>query len=70
MKRWKILTQRRSGWSVRFVVGRPGFIPFVESYQKTLKNDIHSFPAWRSAFRGGYGGEAGKFAFCIFEQGT
>ena len=26
-----------------------GFIPYVESYQKTLKNGIHSFPAWRSA---------------------
>ena len=26
-----------------------GFIPLVESYQKTLKNGIHSFPAWRSA---------------------
>ena len=28
-----------------------GFIPYVESYQKTLKNDIHSFPVWRSAYR-------------------
>ena len=27
-----------------------GFIPLVESYQKTLKNGIRSFPAWRSAF--------------------
>ena len=26
-----------------------GFIPLVESYQKTLKNDIYSFPAWCSA---------------------
>ena len=26
-----------------------GFISQVESYQKTLKNGIHSFPAWRSA---------------------
>ena len=25
------------------------FVPQVESYQKTLKNGIHSFPAWRSA---------------------
>ena len=25
-----------------------GFIFQVESYQKTLKNGIHSFPAWRS----------------------
>ena len=28
-----------------------GFIPKVESYQKTLKNSIHSVPAWRSARR-------------------
>ena len=26
-----------------------GFISQVELYQKTFKNDIHSFPAWRSA---------------------
>ena len=26
-----------------------GFIPYVESYQKTLKTGIHSFPDWRSA---------------------
>ena len=25
------------------------FIPRVESYQKALKNNIHRFPAWRSA---------------------
>ena len=28
-----------------------GFIPQVESYQKTLKSGIHSFPAWRSVYR-------------------
>ena len=28
-----------------------GYIPLVESYRKTLKNGIHSFPAWRSAFK-------------------
>ena len=28
-----------------------GFISLVESYQKTSKNGIHSFPAWRSAHR-------------------
>ena len=28
-----------------------GFISQVESYNKTLKNGIHSFPAWRSANR-------------------
>ena len=37
-----------------------GFIPLVESYQRTLKNDIHSFPAWRSALNGGCGEQAGK----------
>ena len=26
-----------------------GLISMVVSYQKTLKNGIHSFPAWRSA---------------------
>ena len=26
-----------------------GSVSLVESYQKTLKNGIHSFPAWRSA---------------------
>ena len=46
------------------------FIPFVKSYQKTLKNDIHSFPAWRSAFRGGCGEQAGKFVCCVLGQGT
>ena len=47
-----------------------GFIALVESYQNTLKNGIHSFPAWRSAFRGGFGEEAGKFACCVLGQGT
>ena len=47
-----------------------GLNPLVESYQKTLKNGIHSFPAWRSACRGGCGEEAGKFACCVLEQGT
>ena len=28
------------------------FNPLVKSYQKTLKNGIHSFPAWRLAIRG------------------
>ena len=30
-----------------------GFISEVESYQTTLKNDIDSFPAWRSENRDG-----------------
>ena len=47
-----------------------GFIPLVESYQKTLKNGICSFPAWCSAFRGGCGVQADKFACCVLGQGT
>ena len=47
-----------------------GFIPLVESYQKTLKNGIYSFPAWRSTFRGGCGEQAGEFACCVLGQGT
>ena len=47
-----------------------GFIPLAELYQKTLKNGIHSFPAWRSAFRGGCGEQAGKFACCVLGHGT
>ena len=46
-----------------------GLNPLVELYQKTLKNGIHSFPAWRSAFRGGCGEQHCKFA-CILGQGT
>ena len=47
-----------------------GFIPLVESYQKTLKDGIYSFPAWRLAFMGGCGEQAGKFACCVLGQGT
>ena len=46
------------------------FIPLAESYQKTLKNGIHSFPAWRSEFWGGCEEQAGKFACCVLGQGT
>ena len=45
---------RRDGVVVRASASQSvdlGFIPLVESYQKTLKNVIHSFPAWRSAHR-------------------
>ena len=31
---------------------------------------ICSFPAWRSAFRGGCGEQAGKLACCVLGQGT
>ena len=47
-----------------------GFILLVESYQMTLKNGIHSFPDWRSAFMGDCGEQAGKFACCVLGQGT
>ena len=46
-----------------------GFNPLVESYQKTLKNGIYSFLAWRSAFRGDCGEQASKFACCVLGQG-
>ena len=46
------------------------FILLIESYQKTLKNGIHSIPAWRSGFRGCCGEQAGKFACCVVGRGT
>ena len=45
---------RRDGVVIRASASQSvdlGFIFQVESYQKTLKNGIHSFPAWRSANR-------------------
>ena len=44
------------------------FITPVESYQMTLRNDTHSFPAWCSAFGGGCGEQPSKFA-CVLGQG-
>ena len=41
------------------------FISLVESSQKTFKNDIHSFPAWRSAFKRCCEEEADKLACCV-----
>ena len=64
---------RRDGVVVRASASQSvdlGFIPLVESYQKTLKNSIYSFPAWRSAFMGGCGEQAGKLACCDLGQGT
>ena len=64
---------RRDGVMVRASTSQSvdlGFIPLVESYQKTLKNGIYSFPAWRSTFMGGCGEQAGKFACCVLGQGT
>ena len=56
---------RRDGVVVRASASQSvylGFIPLVESYQKTFKNGIRSFPAWRLAFREGCGEQAGKLA--------
>ena len=64
---------RRDGVVVRESASQSvdlGFILLVESYQKTLKNGIHSFPAWRSAFKGCCEELAGKFACCVLGQGT
>ena len=64
---------RRDGVVVRASASQSvdlGFIPLVESYQKTLKNGIRSFPAWRLAFMAGCGEQAGKFACCVLGQGT
>ena len=55
--------KRRDGVVVRASASQSvdlGFNPLVELYQKTLKNGIHSFPAWRSAFRGGCEEQAGN----------
>ena len=47
-----------------------GFIPLVESYQKTLKRGIHSLPAWHSAFKKGCREQTGKVACSVLGQGT
>ena len=49
------VSSRRDGVVVRASASQSvdlGFISLVESYQKTLKTGIHSFPAWRSAHKG------------------
>ena len=70
---FNFIPNRRDGVVVRASASQSvdlGFIPFVESYQKTLKNGIYSFSAWRSAFMGGCGEQAGKLACCVLGQGT
>ena len=47
-----------------------GFMILVKSYQKTLKNGIHRFPALRLAFKGCCEEQAGKFAYCVVGQDT
>ena len=52
--KWSPIPNRRNGVEVRSSALQSidlAFITQVESYQKTLKNGIHSFPAWRSANR-------------------
>ena len=69
---YKVCT-RRVGVVIRAFASQSvdlGFIPLVESYQKTLKNGVHSFPAWRLAFSGGCGEQPGKFACCVLGQDT
>ena len=66
-------SNRRNGAVVRAFTSQSvdiGFNPLVESYQKTLKNGIHSFPARRSAFSGSFEEQAGKFACCVLGQDT
>ena len=73
MKSYFIKGTRRDGVVVGASASQSvdlGFIPLVESYQKTVKNGIYSFPAWHSAFMGGCGEQAGKFACCVLGQGT
>ena len=68
-----VVLNRRDGVVVRAYASQSvdlELIPLVESYQKTLKNGIYSFPAWRSAFRGGCGEQASKFVCCVLGQGT
>ena len=63
---------RRDGVVVRAFASQSvdlGFIPLVESYQKTLKKGIHTFPAWHSAVRVGSGEQVSKFACCVLGQG-
>ena len=71
--RWRITSNGRDCVVARASAAQSvdlGFIPLVESYRKIFRNGIHSFPAWRSAFMGGCGEQAGKFACCVFGQGA
>ena len=63
---------RRDGAVLRASASQPvdlGFIPSVESYQKTLENAIHTFPAWRSAYKRD-NVKNKQLACCVFGQGT
>ena len=45
-----------------------GFISQIESCQKTLKNGIYNFPAWRLAQKGKCGEQAGKLGCCVLGE--
>ena len=68
-----VSSDRRDGVVVRVSASHSvdlGFNTLVESYQKTLKNGINSFPALPSACKGDCGEQASKFACCVLGQGT
>ena len=67
-----ILYSRRDGIVVRVSVSQSvglRFIFQIESYQKTLKNGIHTSPAWRSA-KGIVRRTSDKLACCVLWKGT
>ena len=67
------ISDRRDGIVVRASASQLidlGFISLVESYQKTLKNGIYCFHAWRLVFMRDCGEQAGKFACRVLGQGT
>ena len=62
---------RRDGVVVRASASQSvdlGFIPYVESYQKTLKTGIHSFPALALSMK--KDSVENKLACCVLGQGT
>jgi len=68
------LSHRSSSTQVPFIhiglaFGRLGLIS-VDREQKNWKVGIYSITAWRSAFKGECGDQAGKIACCVLEQGT
>ena len=67
-----VVFNRRDGVVVRASATQSvelGFNP-LSSHTKNLKNGIYSLPAWRLAFKGCCGEQAGKFAWGVLEQGT
>ena len=67
----RLVGNRRDGVVVRASASQSvdlGFIPKSSHTKKTLKNGIHSFPAWRSALLSEK--LAGKLACCVLGHGT